>query len=54
MQLQKCSIALYIALSKRYDCRSESLADTAIPVMTSLQDGDFQHSSAFAQSPKEL
>ena len=28
--------------------------DTAIPGMTSLKDGDLQHSSALAQSPKEI
>ena len=27
---------------------------TAIPGMTSLKDGDLQHSSALAQSPKEI
>ena len=30
------------------------LGDTAIPGMTSLKDGDLQHSSALAQSPKEI
>ena len=28
--------------------------DTAIPGMTSLKDGDLQHSSALAQFPKEI
>ena len=28
--------------------------DTAIPGMTSLKDGDLQHSSALAQSPKKI
>ena len=28
--------------------------DTAISGMTSLKDGDLQHSSALAQSPKEI
>ena len=28
--------------------------DTAIPGMTSLKDGDLRHSSALAQSPKEI
>ena len=28
--------------------------DTAIPGITSLKDGDLQHSSALAQSPKEI
>ena len=28
--------------------------DTAIPGMTSLKDGDLHHSSALAQSPKEI
>ena len=28
--------------------------DTAKPGMTSLKDGDLQHSSALAQSPKEI
>ena len=31
-----------------------TLGDTAIPGMTSLKDGDLQHSSALAQSPKEI
>ena len=31
-----------------------TVGDTAIPGMTSLKDGDLQHSSALAQSPKEI
>ena len=38
------------------DIRAEWVAPggTAIPGMTRLKDGDFQHSSASAQSPKEI
>ena len=36
------------------DCRSDRVTPggTAIPGMASLKDGDLQHSSALAQSPK--